>query len=162
MKLEVLIGMIASGKSTYARKRAQEGALVVCHDDLAAMLHAEYRYEQELRSVYRHMEEALVFEAIGAIRDTVVDRTHLTRESRQRWFDWRRNESLTFRSVLVAVTFPIHAPSIHAERRMATDARGRPYSEWLMVAEHHYAQAQAEPLDWHAEGFDGLIEIGKE
>ena len=29
-RIEVLVGMIASGKSTYARKRASEGA--VCYD----------------------------------------------------------------------------------------------------------------------------------
>lgn len=54
-KIELLIGMIASGKSTYARKRADEGALVVSHDDLTQMLHACYRYEPGLKPAYRAM-----------------------------------------------------------------------------------------------------------
>lgn len=160
MTLELLVGMIASGKSTYARKRADEGALVICHDDLTAMLHATYRYEQSLRGCYRRMEESLAWAALTAGRDVVVDRTHLTRESRRRWIQWALNyESLnTFDGkgptvAVIAVVFPIELPSIHAHRRFfEADPRGRSYDEWLTVAKHHADQAQAEPLA-QEEGF---------
>lgn len=161
--IELLIGMIASGKSTYARRRAREGALVVSHDDLTAMLHAEYRYEQELRSCYRKMEEALAVEAIVAGRDLVIDRTHLTRESRARWVAFKHNAMLPLDSWktlrIVAVTFPNFGPSAHARRRFESDPRGRSHEEWYAVAQHHHAQALAEPLDWQAERFDEIKEI---
>jgi dephospho-CoA kinase len=43
----VLVGMIASGKSTYARGRADGGAIVVSHDAITEGIHARPRYEQE-------------------------------------------------------------------------------------------------------------------
>src|SRR4051794_6882508 len=95
MTIEVLVGMIGSGKSTYARSRADAGALVICHDDLTEMLHARYRYEQGLQALYRGMEGSLAGAALAAGRDAVIDRTHLTRESRARWVDWIR----TFRQM---------------------------------------------------------------
>ncbi len=155
--IELLVGMIASGKSTYARKRADEGALVVSHDDLTQMLHARYRYEQGLRDVYRRMEEALALHAIKAGRDVVIDRTHLTLESRKRWIELARRES-PFTVPILAVVFPIESPLDHAGRRFETDPRGRSDEDWLRVAEHHYKQAQAEPISqW--EGFDAILNI---
>lgn len=165
-KIELLIGMIGSGKSTYARTRAREGALVVSHDDLTAMLHAEYRYEQELRACYRKMEESIAWAALTAGRDVIIDRTHLTAESRRRWVEWARHyDSLnTFEgrgpeTPIVAITFPLWPAHAHATRRHHADARGRTFLEWHQVAIHHAEQAQAEPLDWQAEGFAELKEI---
>jgi hypothetical protein len=159
-KLEVLCGMIASGKSSYARMRARDGALVVAHDDLTAMLHAEYRYEQGLRECYRRMEEAIVVQAILVGRDVVIDRTHLTRESRARWVVFKRNAMLPLDSwrtlQLVAVAFPIESPCVHAERRFLADPRGRSLADWIDVAVHHHAQTQSEPLSLE-EGFTEIV-----
>lgn len=167
MRLEVLVGMVCSGKSVYARKRADEGALVVCHDSLTQGLHGgAYRYEQGLRDCYRRMEEALVAEAIWARRDALVDRTHLTRDSRRRWIDFAqrfRDEALIegdreiYRGLsVVAVAFSIETPLIHATRRFRTDPRGRTFEEWLFVADHHWTQAQEDPLH-EGEGFAEII-----
>ncbi len=161
-RIEILIGMIASGKSLYARQRADEGALVISHDSLTNMLHTRYRYEQGLRECYRRMEESLVWAALAAGRHAVVDRTHLTREARKRWIQWVRHyDSLnTFdgrgpTTPIIAVAFPIESPEVHARRRFDADARGRSYEEWLRVAQHHAEQARLEPLD-PAEGFDEI------
>jgi hypothetical protein len=160
--IEVLCGMIGSGKSTYARRRAGEGALVVCHDDLTAMLHAAYRYEPGLRECYRRMEESLAWAALSAGRDVVVDRTHLTAESRRRWLSWasRYDSMNTFDgrgpvTGVVAVAFPVETPGVHARRRFEADPRGRSHEEWYAVAQHHYAQWLAEPLSPD----DGFAEI---
>jgi hypothetical protein len=159
VKIEVLVGMIASGKTTYARKRADEGALVVAHDGLSEMLHARYRYEQGLRSVYREMEEALVTVAVQHGRDVVIDRTHLTRESRERWLAFARNLRLTLDAWhnspprVIAVSFPIELAEVHARRRFEADPRGRSLDDWMAVAKHHAEQTSLEPLAAD-EGFD--------
>lgn len=166
--IEILIGMIGSSKSTYARKRADAGALIAAHDDLTAMVHARYRYEQGLRECYRRMEEAIVTEVIDIGRDAVIDRTHLTRESRQRWLDFALLKLPRmlgdFLSIpVIAVTFPIESAEVHARRRYEADPRGRSYEEWLFVAQHHAQQAREEPLEL-SEGFariiDGAILLG--
>ena len=161
MKLEILIGMIASGKSTYAARRAKEGAIVICHDDLTVMLHAEYRYEQGLRQAYRTAEEMLAHTFLHHGRDVVIDRTHLTAESRRRWVDFRMSHYHPGLR-LGAIVFPIEAADEHAYRRFNSDPRGRPYTEWLKVACHHAGQAEAEPLDAKAEGFDFELLIAEE
>lgn len=158
MKLEVLIGPICSGKSTYAKRRAKEGAIIVCHDDLTEMIHGEYRYEKELRSEYRACEESIARTFLESGKDVIIDRTHLTRESRSRWIDFAKHEYQMFHPAdhpeVIAVVFPIDLPPVSAMRRFEHDARGRPYEEWLRVARHHFAQLQDEPFDWSAEGFD--------
>ncbi len=162
MTLEILVGPIASGKSTYARSRADSGALVIAHDDLTAMLHARCRYEQGLRETYRRMEELLATEAIISGRDVIIDRTNLTRESRARWIAFRRNAMLppdSWRTLwIIAVAFPILDPSTHARRRFESDPRGRSHEDWYAVAQHHYAQALAEPLSAD-EGFGEIREV---
>lgn len=142
MIIEVLVGMIASGKSTYARKRADEGALVISHDDLTTMLHGCYRYEPELKDCYRAIMVDMACQSIIAKRDVIVDRTHLTRESRKIWIDVANGAKVP----VIAVMFPqLHAEA-HARRRFEADPRGRSYEEWLKVAKHHEQQALAEPL----------------
>jgi predicted kinase len=148
--VEILCGMVGAGKSSYARRRAGDGALIVCHDDLTGMLHGSgltpsgRGYEPALRGCYRGMEEDLVRRVINAGRDAVIDRTHLTRESRSRWVNFVR--AFVPEVPVVAVTFPVVTPEVHARRRFVADPRGRPYEDWLMVARHHHAQAIAEPL----------------
>lgn len=149
--IEVLVGMIASGKSTYARERADQGALVISHDDLTQMLHARYRYEPGLRACYRAMMVQLAVNAIVAGRDVIVDRTHLTRESRQLWIETARGAGVR----VIAVVFPIEPAAIHAERRFRADARGRTLEEWHQLAAHHAVQAGVEPL-MIAEQFDAI------
>lgn len=151
--IQVLIGMIGSGKTTYARERAKQGAIVVCHDSLTESLHAEYRYEQGLREFYRDIEAFIVKRAVREWRRVVIDRTHLTRESRQRWVELARSLHVE----IEAVVFPGLGAETHARNRFNSDARGRTFETWLGVARHHEAQLQAEPLDWRAEGFDRLV-----
>lgn len=160
-RLEILCGMIASGKSEYARWRADHGALVVAHDALTEMMHCRYRYEQEKRDLYRLSEEALVWNWINKGFDVVVDRTHLTREARARWLGfakWPHFAQWAEPPVLV-VEFPIEPAHVHAERRSKSDPRGRSFLDWHAVASHHAQQASTEPLDWQAEGFAGHIAI---
>jgi predicted kinase len=90
LKLEVLIGMIGSGKSTYARSRAAEGAMIVCHDDLTEMLHGQYRYDPGLKRLYLGMMKDLAADVLNGL-DVVIDRTHLTREARAVWVEHARS-----------------------------------------------------------------------
>jgi hypothetical protein len=160
VKVEVLCGMIASGKTTYARQRARQGALIVSHDDLTEMLHGEYRYEQGLRECYRQMEERIAYCGLFHGCDVIIDRTHLTRESRKRWIDFAavRGVASLNKIPVVAVVFPIESPKVHAGRRFEVDPRGRSYEEWLQVACHHSDQAEAEPLS-EDEGFAEIVRM---
>jgi AAA domain len=161
MRLEVLIGMIASGKSTYARHRADEGALVICHDDLTEMLHKRYRYEADLRKVYADMMTCLVRFSLRAGKDVVVDRTNLTKSARYTWIGvaWEWNLNAGTKAVEIeAVVFPQDRPEVHSTRRFESDGRGRHLNEWLNVALHHAEQLRDEPVTL-AEGFDSIVNV---
>jgi predicted kinase len=153
-KIEILVGPIGSGKSTYARKRAGEGALVVCFDGLTEMLHAEYRYEQGLRECYRRMEEAIAREILRAGRDAVVDRPHHTRESRRRWIDFANGNGVG--ANVVAVVFPTEDAETHALRRYRDDPRGLSPGEWEEIVRRWLAEA--EPVG-PSEGFREIRRI---
>jgi predicted kinase len=158
----VLSGMIASGKSTFARRLADGGAFVVSHDNLTEMLHQKYTYYQEHKSTYRKMEESLAREAIRAGLDVVVDRTHLTAESRIRWTDFARSLGGFFRARphVAVVKFQRLTANEHASRRCDADSRGRPFSDWALVALHHEAQAERDPLDLASAAREGFDEYG--
>ena len=153
--IELLIGMIGSGKSSYARRRADQGCLCVNHDELTRMLHGgRPRYEPGLRQCYAEMLGHLMVSAFEAGRDIVIDRTHLTRESRKFWVDLGRYLGIE----VVAVTFPIHDAELHARRRYDADPRDRTLEEWRFVARHHAEQAAAEPLG-DDEGFARIYDV---
>jgi hypothetical protein len=67
--MEILVGPIASGKSTYARKRAAEGALIINDDALVAMLHAgdDTRYNTHNKNTYNAIETAAIVPSLPPV-----------------------------------------------------------------------------------------------
>ena len=58
MRLEVLVGPIASGKSTYCIERAREGAMVINDDAIVNSLHANQydKWNKKLKPLYKAIE----------------------------------------------------------------------------------------------------------
>lgn len=152
MKLEILVGMIASGKSTYARKRAEEGAVIIDTDAITLAVHGGvYQlFDGSLKPLYDRVKRAMFFEAAMAGRDVVVDSTGLTKERRRKWKSWGK----VYGYQVDAVTFPVESPVIHADRRTEADSRGHDFHTWLRVTEQHYATFEDVS---HDEGFDNII-----
>lgn len=148
--IELLIGMIASGKSTYSLARAKEGALVISHDSMIDSLHCQYTYDKALHDTYHAIEEATL-EAIikHSDRDIIIDRTHLTRRSRMRWTAIAKKHNVP----IIAVKFKIWNPEVHAGRRHFYNSRGLSYDKWREIATAHINEA--DPLDLALEGFTG-------
>ena len=88
------------------------------------------------------MMRNLVRLALVAKRDVILDRTHLTRESRSVWLETARYCGVP----ILAVVFPRKPAIVHARRRFHTDSRGRSFDDWAQVAAHHEGQAEAEPI----------------
>lgn len=154
-RLEILQGMIASGKSSYCKKRALEGAIIVNDDSIVTSIHGgNYKlYNKELKPLYKAVESAMIHTAIAMGRDVVIDRTGFSISQRRRYIGIGKSLGVQ----VAVIVFPKEEPIVHAKRRFESESRGHTLEQWVEAAEHH-AKNWQEP-DGEREGFDLLIWI---
>lgn len=154
MTVEILIGNIASGKSTYCQKRAKEGAIIMNDDAVVGGMHCDMYtlYSKELKPLYKAVENAIVTSAILMKRDVIIDRgMNLTPKSRRRFVGLAHSFDVN----AVAIVFEFCEPIIHAQRRESHDLRGYSFNYWLNVAKVKHEQF-IPPQEY--EGFDKVID----
>ena len=151
-KIYCLVGMIASGKSTYCKNAAKSGMLILNDDAIVNLLHAnEYTlYDKKLKVLYKTIENSILSLSICMNKSVVIDRgLNISIQGRQRWIALAKS----FDVACEAVVFPYDSVEIHASRRHANDSRGHTYHYWLGVAQHH-SNTYIVPLK--DEGFDKI------
>lgn len=153
-RVELLVGLIASGKSTYARERAKDGWIIVNDDSVVEAVHGgDYTlYRESLKPLYKSVETDIFCTALAMGRSVLVDRgVNIRAASRVRWIGLASSMD----TPIIAVSFPISKPEDHATRRMLSDPRGRNYDYWYNVA-------RCQLRDWEQpqlkEGFDNLVQ----
>lgn len=150
MKIQVLVGMIASGKSTYAKNAARAGVLCVNDDAIVNMLHADdyTLYEKKFKPLYKTLENQVIGTVLLMGRNVLVDRgLNNSVNGRQRWLALAKS----FDVPCEAIVFSNDSPEVHAKRRFESDARGHDYAYWLRVANLHNSEWSVPTV---AEGFD--------
>lgn len=153
MHLEILIGNIASGKSTYCRKKAKDGSIIVNDDSIVNCIHANnYQlYCDKLKPLYKSVENQIIVGAVSFNRPIIIDRgLNLTTKSRRRYIGLAH--SLDYECY--AVIFPFENPEKHAERRINDDGRNYGFDYWCDVAQFKLNQYE-EPST--LEGFDKIL-----
>lgn len=152
--MEILVGMIASSKSTYCRKRAKEGALVINDDSITNCIHSnQYScYREELKPLYKGIENYIITFADAKDIDVIIDRPNLSPQTRSRYISIAKSLDIPD---IIGIVFKVETPEIHATRRFNHDSRGHSYEYWLEAARCHYAQYKAPVLE---EGFTQLVE----
>jgi shikimate kinase len=151
-RVQVLIGMIASGKTTYSKLAARNGYICMNDDAIVEMLHGtDYTlYRKELKPLYKLIENTIINTALAMERSVVIDRgLNISKDSRRRWIALA--DSLDVYKE--AVVFPRRSPDIHATRRTNSDSREYGYEYWLKVASTHNNQWQDPTI---SEGFDSI------
>lgn len=136
-KIQILVGMISSGKSTYAKLAAQCGAVIINDDNIVNSVHAnQYElYDPNLKLLYKTIENTTLSLALSLGKNVVIDRgVDVDPQSRKRWIDLARAYDVP----IEAMCFGVCSPEIHAKRRYEADNRGHDYSYWLAVARKHY------------------------
>jgi predicted kinase len=154
MKLELLVGPIASGKSTYCRKAASEGAIILNDDSIVTAVHGgDYRlYNESLKPLYKSIENTLVCTALAMGQRLVIDRPNHSIRMRRRYIGLAHS----FDATVELVMFKRELPEVHGERRFNSDSRGHTLDYWVDVARYHDSIYQ--PPDKTIEQFDDLIE----
>lgn len=153
--IEILVGMVASGKSTYAKRRAAEGFIVINDDAIVNAVHADQYtlYDESLKPLYKGTEVFIMNTAVAMGKNVLVDKgLNLSRRSRERWIALGRSLDVAVECML----FEVFAPEVHAERRAAADLRGHDHAYWLKVAKHHFSVYEEPSL---VEGFSSVREM---
>lgn len=154
-KLIVLIGMIASGKSTYCKKAAKSGCVIMNDDAIVNLVHAEeyVLYDKKLKILYKSLENQVISLGLALNKSVVVDRgLNISVQGRKRWLALANS----FDVPCEAVCFLNEGPEIHAKRRVEGDNRGYNYDYWLKVAQKHHESFVKPSLE---EGFNAIHQI---
>lgn len=149
MKVQVLVGPIASGKSTYARNAARNGFLCMNDDAIVNMLHADdyTLYDERLKVLYKTLENQIIGTALAMQRIVLVDRgLNCSINGRKRWVALANS----FDVPCEAVVFLNEGPEVHARRRTESDSRGHSYEYWLNCAKRHHSDYSVPSVE---EGF---------
>lgn len=151
--LELLVGNIASGKSTYSKEAAGRGCVIVNNDAIVTAIHGgNYQlYNHTYKPIYKAVENTIITVALSLGRDVVVDNTNNTRKTRRRYIGLAHSLDAEVR----VREFLWMAPLIHARRRSISDGRGYSTEYWLKVADRK--SGDYEKPDIELEGFDELI-----
>lgn len=155
MKLQVLVGMIASGKSTYCKNAVRKGYLCMNDDAIVNMLHSdEYTlYDKSLKILYKSIENHVIGTGLAMQKTVLVDRgLNVSVQGRQRWIALARS----FDVECEAIMFPHDGAEAHAKRRFEGDSRGHTYDYWLMVAQAHNKIFSTPTLE---EGFSNVTYV---
>jgi predicted kinase len=150
-KIEVLVGMIASGKSTYTTRRAQDGAVIVNDDSIVTAIHGgNYTlYKDSLKPLYKSVESHIIIQALLLGQDVVIDRPNYRISTRQRYIGIAKMMDVD----CIGVIFDKQPADVHAQRRFRSDPRGHTIQYWTMVAQEHEANWEYATQE---EGFDGV------
>jgi len=152
--VELLIGPIASGKSTYSKRRATEGAIIVNDDAIVMALHADQYnlYNINLKPLYKAIENSILQMAIMLGKDVIIDRPNYSKAMRSRYISIARSLDAAIKFTV----FPAATPEEHARRRTHSDSRGYGIEYWVKVCKHHMSLYETPVL---SEGADSIWEM---
>ena len=130
-----MIGMIGSGKSSWARMAAGTdfNTIRVSGDDIRNMIKDRYTFDFQLEPLVQQMKCALIVQILLAGKNIVIDDCHLTKDARS---------GLCAMMVGVVPDTKISyvwmqcAKDVALKRRL-TDLRGRSEFEWRQVMDKH-------------------------
>jgi predicted kinase len=152
--VELLCGPIASGKSTYCRKAAEEGAIILNDDSIVVAVHGGNYclYDKSLKPLYKSVENTIVCTALSMGLRLVIDRPNHSIKMRRRYIGLAHSFDATVKFVM----FKRESPEIHGERRFKSESRGHSLNYWIDAA--RYQESLYSPPDQVVEQFDEIIE----
>jgi predicted kinase len=150
----LLIGQIASGKSTFAKEKAKQGCVIINDDTIVNMIHGtNHLYKEGFKPLYKSIENHILFTSVCMGLNVVIDRAlDIRKESRARWI--KTANSLD--TDIIAVVFKKEDSMIHAKRRYYSDCRDISLTEWEEVA-IQFDKDYTEPV--LEEGFSKIIYV---
>lgn len=152
MRLQLLVGPVASGKSTFCRIAAKEGAVIMNDDAIVMAVHGgDYKlYSTSLKPLYKTVENSIVQGALLLNRRVIIDRPNYSKAMRRRYIGLAKSLDVPVDVIMMDV----YPPEVHARRRADSDGRGHSYEYWLKVVNYHNSLYEEPSLD---EGIDSIV-----
>lgn len=149
--IEVLIGNISSGKTSYARHRALQSALII-DESFIFSLHAGLRQmvTKNNNLLYRNLEYQIISFALSNNKDVIIDKCNFSSLLRERYIRIAKG----FDTDIVGIVFPRENPNIHSERKIKYNKEGYDEAYWKKVAELINKKYESPSL---AEGFNCIM-----
>lgn len=153
MTLELLVGPIASGKSTYCREAAKNGSIIVNDDSIVTSAHGgDYHlYNKALKPFYKSIENHMVSTALAIGLNVVIDRPNHSISMRRRFIAIAKS----FDIPVTLIMFKRESPEVHASRRFNSDSRGHSLEYWIDAARYH--ESLYESPNQEIELFDKIV-----
>ena len=152
--MEILVGPVASGKSTYCRNAANEGAIILNDDSIVVAVHGgDYTlYKKEFKPLYKSIENNIVGTALAMNLRVIIDRPNHSRKMRRRYIGMAHS----FDAEVEVVVFKRESPEVHGRRRFESDSRGHSLEYWIEAARYH--ESLFDTPDKSIEQFDKIFE----
>lgn len=135
MKVYIMIGLIGSGKSAWARLTAGTdfNTIRVGNDDIRDMIKDRYTFDFQLEPMVRKMGNALVIELLSEGKDIVIDDCHLTKEHREELCALIKGFAPESEIIYVWMRCD---PAVALKRRLS-NLRGGTEFGWIQVMKKH-------------------------
>lgn len=151
--ITLIIGPIASGKSTLCKKWANDGKIIINDDSIVNAMHAGIYglYQEKCKPIYKSIENHILCMSIAMGLDVIIDRPCHTKASRMRYTMLAKSLD----TPVWAICTKRELPEVHARRRASCNDRGHNYNYWLKVAKAHEEVYEAPTMD---EGYEYILE----
>ena len=157
-KLQILISMIAGGKTTYSKRAADKGIICVNDDAIVTMLHGgNYTsYNKELKVLYKAIEHTIIEVGVALNKTILIDRgLNISMRARKRYLAIA--DSLDIECE--ALWLPNLGPHYHAEARFKKENRGHSLEYWEKVSRYHDLIWKEPEL---SEGFSKIVRLERD
>lgn len=131
MKVYIMIGLIGSGKSSWARMTAGTdfNNIRISLDDIRDMIKDRYIFDFQLEPLVRSMSRAMILTVLEQGKNVIVDDCNLIQEHRLELCHLIKTQ---FPDVEIKYVWVQSAPEISLERRL-TNLRGQSKFVWEQV-----------------------------
>jgi len=157
MKAYILIGMVGSGKSSWAKMTAGTdfNTIRVSGNDIRSMIKDRYTFDFQLEPLVNQMKMGMIREVLLAGKDVVIDDCHLTFNSR---LELCENLVEMARTGVDIIYVWMHCSDESANARRLTDLKGRTTFEWQQVIKKHRGMFEPPSMDENTFDFS-IIEV---
>lgn len=160
MKAYILIGMVGSGKSSWARMTAGTdfNTIRVSGDDIRNMIKDRYTFDFQLEPLVDKIKIAMIREVLVAGKDIVIDDCNLTFAGRDKLC--KNLVDIAKDGIEITYVWMNCSDDIALERRL-TNLKGRTEFEWREVIKKHRSMFESPEKDENMYVID-IIEVNNE